>query len=250
MGSMPHDDIRGVFAGYEQHASAQKVSTEVALTSSFRAHYPGMIVSIVDGSCDLFGYAAAGYATYTSDPEHGDFLFKQTYHGPRGRLSTQEGTIQREDMLSKYEYSWEGHKFILYRAQVFRLYSLSQPVHSFLLQKAEDGESVYGKSAITDKLIAACSKWTAESHDEIWVFDKGYWDKSKELHQAVHGAKWEDVILDEGVKKSLVKDVEGFFDAQETYTRFGIPWKVSVSLSFFLEARWAFACIRTVLTNE
>lgn len=99
---MPHENNHGVFTDYEQHASSQKVSTEVALTSSFRAHYPGMIVSIVGDSCDLFGYAAAGYATYSSDPERGDFLTKQTYHGPRGRLSTKEGTIQRKDMLSKY----------------------------------------------------------------------------------------------------------------------------------------------------
>ncbi|MCJ1251788.1 hypothetical protein MMC30_009026 [Trapelia coarctata] len=225
MGSMPNEDVRGVFADYEQNSSAQKIATEVVLTSSLRARYPGMIVSIVDSSCDLFGYAVAGYARYKPDPENGDFILQQRYHGPRGRLSTKEGSIKRDDILSKYEYSWEGHTFLLYRAQVYRPYSLTMPTSCFILKKAEDGESIYGNSAITDKLITACSKWSAESHEEIWVFDQGYWDKSKELYQAVHDAKWEDVILDEGVKKSLIKDVEGFFDAQETYKRFGIPWK-------------------------
>jgi len=231
MGSLPDADVRGVFADYEQHSSAQKITTEVVLTASLRACYPGMIVSIVDSSCDLFGYAAAGYAGYTPNPEHGDYIQKQSYHGPRGRLSTKEGSIQRDDVLSKYEYLWEGNTFLLYRAQVYRPYSLTMPTSCFILKQAEDGESIYGTSAITEKLITACSKWSAESHEEIWVFDKGYWAKSKELYQAVHDAKWEDVILDEVVKKSLVKDVEGFFDAQETYKRFGIPWKVGLSSS-------------------
>lgn len=232
MGSMPDGNVRGVFAAYAQHSSAQKITTEVHLTASLRAQYPGMIVSIVGSSCDLEGFAAAGYAEVTHDPKHGDFTLKREYHGPRGRLSTAEGSITGKNILSKYDYSWEGHAFIVYRAQVYQAYSHQQPVRSFILYKAEEGENIYGTSASTDKLITACSKWTAESHEEIWVFDKGYWGKSKELYETVHDAKWEDVILDEDIKKSLVKDVEGFFEAQETYKRFGIPWKVSFSLCF------------------
>ena len=238
MGSISNEDVHGVFADYEQNSSAQRKATEVVLTSSLRARYPGMIVSIVGGYCDLLGYANAGYAGYTHIPDHGDFIQKQIYHGPRGRLSTKEGSIQRDDILSKYEYSWEGHTFLLYRAQVYRPYSMSLPTSCFILKKAENGESIYGISAITDKLITACSKWSAESHEEIWVFDQGFWNKSKELYQAVDDAKWEDVILDEGMKRSLIKDVEGFFDAQESYKRFGIPWKVRVPQSVLFLVCW------------
>ncbi|MCJ1386494.1 hypothetical protein MMC17_009620 [Xylographa soralifera] len=85
-------------------------------------------------------------------------------------------------------------------------------------------ESVYGSSAATNKLTKRVAEWTAKSHNEIWVFDQA-WSKSKELYKVVQNSDWKDVILDKGTKELMIKDIEGFFNACDTYKRFGIPWK-------------------------
>lgn len=75
-----------------------------------------------------------------------------------------------------------------------------------------------------------CGKWTSLLHGEIWVFDNGYWEKSKELWRAVDGSSWDDVILDPEMKKNLIEDVQGFFDNRELYGNFAVPWKRGVIL--------------------
>lgn len=48
----------------------------------------------------------------------------------------------------------------------------------------------------------------------------------------VQSGSWKDIILDEGTKRSIMRDVIGFFDARETYAEFGTPWKVRRSRSW------------------
>ena len=77
----------------------------------------------------------------------------------------------------------------------------------------------------TNKLLYEAGAWNHELHDEIYVFDGGFWQKSKELWEAVQKARWEDVILDEKMKTAIISDVENFFDNKETYERLKVPWK-------------------------
>jgi hypothetical protein len=37
-------------------------------------------------------------------------------------------------------------------------------------------------------------RWSAELHDEVWVFDGGYWQKSSELWESVHTSSWDNVM--------------------------------------------------------
>jgi transitional endoplasmic reticulum ATPase len=87
-----------------------------------------------------------------------------------------------------------------------------------------------GHCAETDSLILAAGKWTSQLHEEIFIFDDGYWEKSKELWKSVNGASWSDVILDPEMKKNLIEDVQGFFDNQSLYEGFAVPWKRGVIL--------------------
>jgi SpoVK/Ycf46/Vps4 family AAA+-type ATPase len=57
------------------------------------------------------------------------------------------------------------------------------------------------------------------------VFDGGFWQKSQELYESVKKASWGDVILDEGMKKSLIGDHMTFFRSRESYSRLKVPWK-------------------------
>ena len=78
---------------------------------------------------------------------------------------------------------------------------------------------------ITDELLMAVGEWTTELHDEIYVFDDGHWQKSRELWKSVQGASWDEVILNPGMKDNLMKDVQGFFNNRELYKKLAVPWK-------------------------
>lgn len=75
-------------------------------------------------------------------------------------------------------------------------------------------------------LLHAAGIWTNDLHEEIYVFDSGFWFKDANLWAEVQKADWEDVILEDEFKKNLQKDVFGFFDSEELYKNLAIPWKV------------------------
>lgn len=100
----------------------------------------------------------------------------------------------------------------------------------YILHPRSESHIVDGHCQETDALIRAAGKWTSQLHDEIFVFDHGFWDKSKELWKSVSSASWSDVILAPTMKQSLIDDVQGFFDNQELYAQFAVPWKRGVIL--------------------
>lgn len=100
----------------------------------------------------------------------------------------------------------------------------------FILHPRAESTIFYGHCQETDALLLAAGKWTSQLHDEIFVFDNGYWDKSKELWKSVSGASWNDVILSPAMKENFISDVQGFFDNQELYAQFAVPWKRGVIL--------------------
>lgn len=77
-------------------------------------------------------------------------------------------------------------------------------------------------------LLTAAGIWTNDLHDEIYVFDSGYWSKDHKLWLEVQKADWGDVILKDDFKKRLQKDVFGFFDSETLYKNLSIPWKVRI----------------------
>lgn len=90
----------------------------------------------------------------------------------------------------------------------------------YILCKGDDGV------AAAESLLKANGSWSLELGDEIFVFStNGTWVKDHALWLEVQKADWDDVILDEGFKKKLQKDVYGFFKSEETYKRLAIPWK-------------------------
>ena len=77
-------------------------------------------------------------------------------------------------------------------------------------------------------LLLAAGLWQDQLHDEIWVFDRGFWNKSRDLWVEIQKADWADVILEDDFKQTLKKDVYGFFKSEAVYKELAIPWKVSV----------------------
>ena len=126
--------------------------------------------------------------------------------------------------FGRYNYVWNELLFIVYQVEYGESWGRRTRIF-FILAKRDEGTLTRSVPQHVDDLIAAASAWSEELHGKILVFDQEVWGKDKELYQAVRSSKWDDVILSKEMKESLINDVEGFFDCQEDYKEFAVPWK-------------------------
>lgn len=209
---------------YFEHSSAKRINTEVVLIEALRSQYPKLELIVVPvRNVSLLAYAAAGFATATpledsvKDPVYGVSLGSRLYIPPARRLDHNSGFMAETLTFGKFMYKWKDQEIILYVAEG-RDGAGYYPVivnHYILTSNAHK----------VDELIRDATLWAQELHNEVWVFDQGWWQKSAQLYDSVQNASWEDVILDEDMKKALKVDVESFFDSQETYQKLKVPWK-------------------------
>ena len=68
-----------------------------------------------------------------------------------------------------------------------------------------------------------------DRQDYILVFDR-FWSQSTQLYYEVQKTSWNDVILDEDMKKTLTHTIEEFFDNESKYKDLDVPWKVGTLL--------------------
>ena len=203
---------------YYEHSSAQRINTDIIVTESLRNEYPNLHLTVVPrGSCNILAFAAAGHAGIAPIDQEKDRHSWRLYLPPATRLDGGKGILGDSTKFGKYLVDWDRKEYIIYVAS------------------GRDGDSAYpdvtnqyilsSSVPATNKLVLEAGAWTNELHDEIWVFDMGFWQKSAELWQSVQKSEWQDVILDEDMKKQIVYDVENFFDNRETYERLRVPWK-------------------------
>ena len=220
-----HEDMTSL--SYFDHSSGKRINTDIVLVEAIRTQYPNLdLVVAPQGRLNLLAYASAGFAKATplddvvKDPVYGPGLKWRSYAPPARRLDPSPGFMVERVMFGKYMYKWKDQEFIVYVAEG-RDGGASYPVptNHYILSNAEHK---------VDELIKTATKWGAELHNEVWVFDSGYWQKSAELFNSVRKSTWESVILDEDMKKSLIADVENFFDSQQTYENLKVPWKRGV----------------------
>lgn len=84
-----------------------------------------------------------------------------------------------------------------------------------------------GPKGPAQALLRAAGAWSYELHDEIWVFNNGFWQKNAGLWVEVQKANWDDVIL------KVSRDL-----------RYRIPWMNSDScLRTRLRRRCRMMCI-------
>ena len=103
-----------------------------------------------------------------------------------------------------------------------------------------------GPEEISRLLLLAAGAWADQLHEEIWVYNQGFWRKDHGLWKEIQKADWKDIILKDAFKKALQKDVYGFFTSETIYKELGIPWKVCTSiferltkLNFWRSVAWS-----------
>ncbi|KAK3117645.1 hypothetical protein LTR53_000773 [Teratosphaeriaceae sp. CCFEE 6253] len=203
---------------YFEHSTHPRVNTDAVIVEALRADYPELHITVVpQQQINLSSYASAGHASLASIDREKDRLSWRFFLPPATRLSGQRGALVDQVKLGKYLYDWQGKEFIL------------------VVADGRDGEGYYpivtnqyilsASVDATNKLLFEAGVWNSELHGEIWVYDGGYWQKSAELWESVQSSNWADVILDEDMKKTIIADVENFFDSRETYERLKVSWK-------------------------
>ncbi|KAL9602670.1 MAG: hypothetical protein Q9219_001660 [cf. Caloplaca sp. 3 TL-2023] len=218
-----------VYDTFHRNATAPRINTNIVLVAALRKEYPKLHLTITPTySSNLLAYAAAGHATAAPsgtadqpplaeaafpDPPPSELKWRR-YIAPARRVSDSHGTLVDNIKFGRFIYTWSGHTYILY---------------DVVGGEGEYNESLtylLGTSAeANDELLLAAGSFWVELHDEVLVYDNGYWSKSRELWESVQSSTWDDVILDPEMKKSIIGEMNKFFGSQERYRKLKVPWK-------------------------
>lgn len=218
---------KALFDSFKDHCSGDRIDTDITVLNLIRNAHPDFHVTAVEADYHaLLEFAGAGKAE--ADLEADDEAFHSSLLwfpvGERLEKKRHPGALKDAHRFSRYRYTWEGKEYIVYKV------TWQDPFQSksrmfYVLRPRTDGSVVKGHDVDTDKLLLAVGKWTSQLHEEIFVFDNGYWQKSKELWKAVSGSSWDDIILNPETKTNIINDVHGFFDNEKLYDEYAVPWR-------------------------
>lgn len=169
----------------------------------------------------LLYFATAGHATADLDIVDESIQRFRAFYAGNAYLGTRDG-LGESRTFAKYNYKWGNEYYIVYIIQFG--YSQLQ----YILKEPGPGETTISTCATTDKLVATVGKYIHQDDDKsIYVYDS-YWSMSKPLYDEIQKASWNDVILNEGMKKMLTELMHKFFDSKDIYQGLGVPWKRGV----------------------
>ncbi|MCJ1479841.1 hypothetical protein MMC13_008527 [Lambiella insularis] len=198
--------------------------SDVQLTAALRHHNPQLVLTAIPaGNCDLLAYSYAGFASAVLDTDDIPVRWRG-FVSPTRR--GQPGQLGESTRFAKYQYKWLTENFIVYTA-VVRAEGDYPSTVQYVLREPDEGETTTSRSKITDVLIKSVGEWQLSDVKLIYVYDN-YWSSSRALWEEVQKARWDDVILDKGMKKTLQDLVKKFFDSKDIYEEAGVPWKRGV----------------------
>ncbi|KAJ6490412.1 P-loop containing nucleoside triphosphate hydrolase protein [Mycena vitilis] len=125
------------------------------------------------------------------------------------------GALVDQIQFGAFSAAWDKYDFIVYVITYPSGFGTAT-LFCILHQGPEDPARAF---------ILKAGLWSDSLHDEIWVYNQGYWQKDHALWVDIQKADWKDVILKDEFKKALHKDVYGFFKSEGIYKELGIPWK-------------------------
>ncbi|GAB7353276.1 hypothetical protein MBLNU459_g3781t1 [Dothideomycetes sp. NU459] len=202
-----------LFDTFQRVTSAPSADHDIQYLAVLRKQFPEYVVtSVPTSNCNLLAFARAGKATATLDTQT-DAIARWRGWSPALR-SGELGFLSENVFFAKYHYQWSSEHFIVYAVGNVQ----------YILKELKDDETQFSHSAVTDSLIATAGTWLSADREVIWVFDNA-WSRSKDLFKQVEKAEWDNVILDEDMKKALTSVSEKFFESKDVYEDLGVPWK-------------------------
>ncbi|KAF5322585.1 hypothetical protein D9619_000648 [Psilocybe cf. subviscida] len=201
------------FDKWHAQSSAKIPIPQITGYEALRNMYPNhSLVMTRGGGMSITSYPGATFTPIEKTPLITNLVFI-----PLARnLGSVPGILTDKIVFGAFKVSWEPHEFIMYIIS-YPVGGLASVTQYFVLHE--------GPEDISRLFLVSAGSYTNALHDEIWVFDKSSWRKNHELWVEVQKASWGDVILAEGFKQALKKDVYGFFESKEVYKELAIPWK-------------------------
>jgi transitional endoplasmic reticulum ATPase len=217
----PHEKA---FALWAEHVSAKTIEPEFFAQDLFAKAYNGHHITRTSPiTCDLLGYAKAGYATATQ-VIRGDHDATRVYRVPASRIEGQPGKLEDAVSFGRWDYTWNNYDYIIYEtAYIDRFARVIKLLYVLAPQSDKANHETHHPQ--TDELLFRSGEWTSSARERIWVFDNAKWSKDKHLWDSVQSMSWEDVIVSPAMKRKLSQDVDGFFDNRSLYQKSKIPWK-------------------------
>jgi len=228
----PSSGGRSVSQEYFNNSKGERVFTEGLVIDAMRRKHPKHHITVTPGYlCDLIAFADSSKdVTYLPYGDSNQALSERQFIPPARRYNDENGgNFVERVVFGCYDYTFEGNQFLVYIVEGGDG-ALQKTRYNYVLVEDLTMADKASAQKKADDLIAAASKWMQELHGEVLVFDNGFWQKSKELWDNIQKSNWEDVILEKGKKNAIIEDVVGFFNAEERYSEFGVPWKAGVAL--------------------
>lgn len=211
---------------WKEHASGQRLETDFATQHLLRKAYSEYhVVRKSPKMSDLLAFAKAWHAAAEQVLEESQDAAR-VYRAPASRVKGQTGKVENAIAFGRWDYVWEGARFIVYEMAYIDRFATVQKVLYVLHQNTIPlGPEQPGAAMLVDQLLLRSGQWTAEAHQQTWVFDNARWAKDKALWESVQETSWEDVIVSPAVRQRLYHDVHGFFGNRELYHKCKVPWK-------------------------
>ncbi|CAG8950277.1 hypothetical protein HYFRA_00006769 [Hymenoscyphus fraxineus] len=217
-----------------KNTHGKRVFTEGVIAESLRSQYPHHHLTITPVySCDLLAFANShddcSYSLRGSDELQERFFVPPT----RRYGDANGGAFMDTVQFGSYDFVFQGEHFLLYLVSGYDGLYMKISNNYILVPPPNPGQQMNtSEKALaqtkTDALIQAATNWLQDLHQEVLVFNGGFWQKSKELWSNIQTANWADVILAPSKKASIISDVLGFFSSRDRYAEFGVPWKRGV----------------------
>ncbi|ESK96282.1 atp-dependent zn protease [Moniliophthora roreri MCA 2997] len=203
----------GFYEGWLKHASAKIMKPSLQGYQLLRKEYPELsLVASDDLNLNLLNFPAAQATPLEITP----LVTNLRFISLGNRTSPVPGMLLDGVLAGSFKVVWQTLEFLLYMVECPSPYGF--PVQqSYILH---DGPEENIRS-----MLLSAGIWANKVHDQIWVFDQGFWQKDGGLWHEVQKADWKDVILKEEFKKALQQDVYGFYKSEQLYKDLSIPWK-------------------------
>ncbi|KAI9631717.1 P-loop containing nucleoside triphosphate hydrolase protein [Dioszegia hungarica] len=207
------DGPTDVFVGhFDQH----RVGTDLYMQTHIAAIYPNRTLTITqDRNFQLLSYAANAPSGTIMVRQMDDVeAIKRTIYMPSPRRRDGDGSVADGIIFAGYEVAWGEHEFVAIVGTWTEGYNTITQWHII-------GDS----EQAAHQLIHDCGAFTSTVRDAVWVFEQSYWKPDYDLWKSIQKASWDDVVLEDTLKKAIQNDYRSFFKSEEVYKHLDVPWK-------------------------
>jgi len=210
--NLGNDESKDFYSKWHNQASAKHSSPLLAGADALRRLYPSRSVTLTtDPKLDILNHPGVLATPMEETPLVTNTFFVALARG----FGAIPGLLVELVEFGAFKVAWDKYEYLLFVVQFPSGFGTA--IARYIIHEGPEDPSRL--------LLMAVGAWAVQLHDEIWVFNQGYWQKDHGMWTEIQKADWKDVILKDTFKKALQKDVYGFFTSEKIYKDLGIPWK-------------------------